>query len=1465
MNSADAKHPLAKQFETPLQTADLDTDGLADWFSGQETPIAPSDCPRGPIDVVWTQQDQPDWHGLRFGRQKLPGTRHLRIGLNRPIEIGTVIVRGGGTLSVLKPDAAYPGDLGDDDQWIPAERLSDAVASPNSASSKRSRTQVVSTSEVLADEYAFWLLPVSTKTRALRFTHHATAIERDPSGYLGGVWILSERVANVAPQGVAVSGSHPESIERVLNGTNDRMWNTWANAEKNVPTGDVVDEAHAEWMMVAWKRPVELSGVALLWNGFDAAAVEVYTGDFSQPPTSAPESSWKKVSSGEDLDAMYPRPLVPHWLAFDDLERTTAVRLKMTAPSTSKHEHLRTHIAGGRRVWLGELAAIKPLHEAPLSPLVQSEQSTVHPPIPIHFQIAKPGVVTLVINDENGQRVRNLISETPFPAGSHTVWWDASDDVTRDLDSPRHGLYQIPTRLVGPGSYTVRGLWRDPLKLVYEMSVYSDGNPAWETDDGTGCWMTNHTPPTSVAFVPGDRTADGKPLLFMGAYVSEGGHGLQWVREDGTKVGGQGHVGGHWTGAPTLSVDTGEHAIDDDLCYVASVWEGELRITAKTKSLADREIYKQSLGADPRPSSLPNDEQPTALEGFDGGDRKFVLAGTATHDGHMYLSFPRQNELRLIDVRSSQQTGSVPVDQPRGMAFDDQGRLLVLSDTRLLRAKVSAPTSRSDFEDIGIESLEDPRHITIDAAGRIYISDRGSSHQIKVFAADGNLLRSIGKPGPPTVGPYDPLHINTPNGIAIDSQGHVWVAESDFRPKRISIWNPHWNSQQGATLVKAFYGPGEYGGGGVLDPVDQTRFYYKGLEFRLDWKEGTDELVRVFHRPADWLRGHYTSYSPDTPLYPNLASENEVVQADRYFTSCYTTNPTSGDRIAFVWLDHPDRAQLVAGIGAAQSLSLLKQAEFRVCWPKGLNPNGPAHQNQALFAWSDLNGDERMQPNEITMRRGDSGGVTIKNDLSAVFSRLDKQAVQIPAHIDSTTKVPTYAIESPVLLVDGAHGAVSSGGDQALTAPNGWTMLTNAPEPFSAHGLGGALHGKAVWSYPSLWPGLHASHEAAVPDRPGMVIGHTRLLGDTIHPDGQGGDIFCVNGNMGNMYLFTADGLFVATLFHDIRLRPTWSMPRAIRGMDVSDTSLHDENFWPSITQTIDKQVHLVDGARSSIVRIDGLESIRRFPAQNIRVTADDLLAARKWFDDAERTRQANALLKPLSISIRATPPTVDGDLSEWSGDTDWAVIDRRGQRANFNSDSKPYNAVAAVSLSNGKLFGAFRTSEKDLLRNSGLSPTSLFKSGGCLDLMLATGLETNPKAPREPQAGDIRLLVTQVEGKTRAMLYRAVVPGTIEPEKFSSPWRTITLDVVQDVSDSVQLATNSAGHYEFSIPLRLLDWKPQAGQTYRGDVGVLRGNGRETTQRVYWSNKATAITSDVPSEAQLSPSLWGTFQVEKE
>jgi hypothetical protein len=279
-------------------------------------------------------------------------------------------------------------------------------------------------------------------------------------------------------------------------------------------------------------------------------------------------------------------------------------------------------------------------------------------------------------------------------------------------------------------------------------------------------------------------------------------------------------------------------------------------------------------------------------------------------------------------------------------------------------------------------------------------------------------------------------------------------------------------------------------------------------------------------------------------------------------------------------------------------------------------------------------------------------------------------------------------------------------------------------------------------------------------------------------------------------------------------------------------------------------------------VRVDGLETLKRLPDQTLAVTAQDIDKARAWFDRVELKRQQQRGTGLLTVATRSSGPTVDGSTEDWPAETEWAFIDRRGTGANFNSNSKPYEASAAVMVTSTHLFAAWRTTERDLLNNSGETENALFKHGGCLDLMLATDPDAKPDRT-EPAPGDQRLLITQVKGQTRAVLYRARVPGTATPVPFSSPHRTIHIDVVSDVSREVQLATNREGRYEISVPLSVLHWQPKPGTVYRADIGLLRGANGQTTQRVYWSNKATAITADVPSEAELTPKLWGKWKVQ--
>jgi hypothetical protein len=263
-----------------------------------------------------------------------------------------------------------------------------------------------------------------------------------------------------------------------------------------------------------------------------------------------------------------------------------------------------------------------------------------------------------------------------------------------------------------------------------------------------------------------------------------------------------------------------------------------------------------------------------------------------------------------------------------------------------------------------------------------------------------------------------------------------------------------------------------------------------------------------------------------------------------------------------------------------------------------------------------------------------------------------------------------------------------------------------------------------------------------------------------------------------------------------------------------------------------------------------------------LTLDASILAQARAYFTDAEAARQQAQGRRPMPVALRAAAPVVDGLLDDWPA-TAWVDIDKRGSAAYFDSSSKPYDVRGAVAVANDRLYAAFRTADANLLRNTGEMPNALFKTGGALDLMIGADAAADPKRGK-PVPGDARLLVTQVKGKPLAMLYRAVVPGTTDPVPFSSPWRTITLDRVEDVSAQVQLAGTN-GNFELSIPLSVLGLKAQPGQTISGDIGILRGNGFQTVQRVYWANKASGITADVPSEAELTPRLWGRWEFNRE
>ena len=380
-------------------------------------------------------------------------------------------------------------------------------------------------------------------------------------------------------------------------------------------------------------------------------------------------------------------------------------------------------------------------------------------------------------------------------------------------------------------------------------------------------------------------------------------------------------------------------------------------------------------------------------------------------------------------------------------------------------------------------------------------------------------------------------------------------------------------------------------------------------------------------------------------------------------------------------------------------------------------------------------------------------------------------------------------------------------------------------------------HDKQLWSYPSRRGG-------SPPQFPGDVEDPSRLLGPVVTATtGEAGQWYALNAEKGNMFLFTADGLFIQELGGDMRAKPLIRYPEAKRGLVMENISFEDEHFHPTVTQTKDGEIYLVAGKEhSSIFRLDGFETIRRRDFGTVQLTE----AATALLPETRVTKARQQGRATTYVNLLPESPKVDGKLDDWSAGTRWQEVGNAG--------------LAAVTISGDRLYAAFKTSDPRLLENDAVNPTFMFKHGGGIDLMIGTDASADRKRTL-PVQGDLRLLVTKAKGKPVAMLYRAVVPGTAEKDRvlFESPIGKVWFDRVDDVSGQLHLAQDG-GNAEFSVPLSALSFSPKAGESVLADFGILRGDGAQTIQRIYWNNLNTSIVSDIPSEARLQPANWGLW-----
>jgi hypothetical protein len=1056
-----------------------------------------------------------------------------------------------------------------------------------------------------------------------------------------------------------------------------------------------------------------------------------------------------------------------------------------------------------------ELSPVGHLAEAPAAPAAAPPAPETGIAVRATLPDAQAPWFSLALEREDGTRLRTLQGSCSTAerrvAGSAdqvAVRWDGRDDRGQPA---------------APGTYRVVGLVRGALSATYEQCFYNPGTPPWPTADGTGAWGADHTPPTCVA-------AAGAGVVIGWGGV-EGGTGLIAVGADGRKRWGQ-HQGARLVAATGDAV----YLVLDDS------WSG--RHGVARVALADGSYRPWTIAGR---QELPVDPV-TAL----GGEHPGQATALAVHGDRLVLAF----DGGVVAEFSAATMGVVRRLAAPGiaaLAFAADGALYALSAGQPCRLDLAAGT----LAPIAAAGLGRGSALAVTPAGELAIVDQGPDRQLKVFAADGRLLRRVGRQGGRARrGPFDAQALRDVASVAADAAGRLWTVECGELPRRVSVWGAD------GGLVRDYVGNAAYSASGTyLHDQDPGLAYAGAVEFSRDAAARSWSVRGILWDP-DPARGERF------PVHGGLAPPQRFTSAASGRAREYLFARSDWGEAGFtVYLERDGRWRPVAAIGlvghVAGRIADGKAAELPAGAFAGLDPW------DGLF-WNDANGDGAVQRDECVIvpsahpaRELGKGG---RSPLALSHGWGSRIGDDLAIYADGAVVYrPTgFAADgAPLYGPAGMHalGIEERGDFVPLDGERRLVVL-------SSTGYGGESYLRGLeqgtwreqWRYPSHDHGVHGSHHAPMPS-PGSIIGALRVIG-AARLD-QGGSVLAIRGNLGQDFLIASDGLYIGELFRDSRL-PGPSLPAdeaAFAGQRVDDRSEGGEPFNGWFGRQADGAVRIctgIPGQAALVARVHGLETIRRFAGGTLTVSAEDIRHATA--PPSAPATGADGARKRTVIRRCATPPAIDGELGEWSGEE--AEIARTGA---------PERARVRLAYDERHLYAAFAVADASPWRNRGGDAGRLFKTGDAVDLQFSVAREGGDAVGAQHR----RLLVAALDGRPVCLLMRPVDPAAPAQlaRTYLSPVGARRFDRVELLAGATVAVRADAQGYrvELALPLAALGFAPKPGLVVRGDLGLLASDtdGGATVARLYWSNRDTNLVNDEPSEAWLTPAAWGEFACE--
>ncbi len=763
---------------------------------------------------------------------------------------------------------------------------------------------------------------------------------------------------------------------------------------------------------------------------------------------------------------------------------------------------------------------------------------------------------------------------------------------------------------------------------------------------------------------------------------------------------------------------------------------------------------------------------------------------------------------------------------------------------------------------------------------RVAVAD-GAGNRAYIFDTRGKLVTTIGQESR-TQGPWNEHWLGKPQGIALGADGRVWIAESNFAPKRISVF-----SAQGEHL-RNLLGPPMYGGGGYLDP-NLRSFYYRGVEYALDFDAGTYEIKAINDRA-------YT----DTTIGQEKGTFAFTSLGQPYYhgDKRYIVGHSAGH---FVVALHPDTPQ-GQGWMPAVVMGPAKDSNFLLSKPVWRDHWGAMDLSDRYFIWCDRNDNQQFEIDEVEIIHADDwaqgprppiggtlgAGFVLHSGIKWAPQSFTPGGVPIYTFADAA-KAPRFYDREAIphyprnYTLGGPTSAKPGYGDFKHITDAG--LMIREGQPFIVEPDGSVLGGT-----PPAPSGFMPEIDGTILNQPWKFTGGGATNSEV-------GYVAAVNSNNGYWYVWAADlGVIVGTFFDGSE--GGWNFP-ATRGFDATGRKHGWEAWGGQFVKAHDGNFYTVAGHTfHGISRIDGLNDFA-VATQTLTVTPNDhgiatgLRTVVIDRDQARRTANGKTTRKAIDTpkaEQRTRGIKVDGLLEEWGSPQRMQAIGPKEASLLFDvaqDDRGLYIALAGRSR----------------MSNAATDPTRMFHEGFSFDIMIRS---SGTSRSRDVIPGDKRIVVGKLDGKFAAVLFDYKTPDAdASPTLYNSPAARVevarvarlndeqitlrvrdqalglnmeTLGAFESLEDQPTLPGSTGGGATTDKPADdptlnawtaevFLPWETLgiAGRReVRFDIGVnsanKAGNGVQT--RHCWSDRSGGHVGDIGIEATLNPAAWGYLKL---